>query len=108
MHPVPFGTFAAGYLFLWLFFVWCQRRIRRQNRLHIRSVATVGQFLWLAGLTLAMGRHMLDEPFFWQRLLLETILSCTVVFVFAGAWCQFQKQFLRALGWDLEAQMSAL
>lgn len=108
LHPVPFGTYAAGYLFLWLFFVWCQRRIRRQNRLHIQTVATVGQLLWLTALTLTMGRHMLGEPFFWQRLLLESILSCTTVFVCAAAWCRFQKNLLHSLGWDLDAQMSPL
>jgi cell shape-determining protein MreD len=108
LHPVPFGSFAAGYLLLWLFFVWCQRRIRRQNRLHIRTVATIGQLIWLTALTLTMGRHMLGEAFFWQRLLLESILSCTTVFVFAAAWCRFQRQFLHVLGWDLEAQMSPL
>ena len=108
LHPVPFGTYAAGYIAMWLFFVWCQRRIRRQNRVHIQTVAALAQLFWMAALTVLMGRHLLGEVYFWQRLLLDTILSCTVVFVSAAAWCALQKKLLHFLGWNLDAQMSPL
>ncbi|MGC9450390.1 MAG: hypothetical protein ACP5I4_02995 [Oceanipulchritudo sp.] len=108
LHPVPVGTYAAAYILLWLFFVWCQRRIRRQNPLHVRTVAAVGQLLLLTGLTLLTSRTLLLDALFWQRIGVEILLSCLVVLLCASFWCRFQKNLLHAMGWDLEAQMSPL
>jgi cell shape-determining protein MreD len=108
LHPVPAGTYAAAYILLWLFFVWCQHRIRRQNRLHVRTVAAVGQFFLLSGLTLLTSWSLGLGSLSWQRIALEILLSCLVVFLCASFWCRFQKNLLYAMGWDLEAQMSPL
>jgi cell shape-determining protein MreD len=107
VNPVPIGTYLFGCLGIWLFFVWCQRRIRRQNKVHVRSVAMVAQLVWILLIGLFLGRGLMGDWVYWQRLLVDTALSCLVVYVFAWPWCRFQKNLLYSLGWDLEAQISA-
>ena len=106
VHPVPVGTFLVGYLILWLFFVWCQRRIRRQNPLHVKPVAVAAQTVWIILLGLILGKGSLGEWGYWQRLLSDTVLSGICIYFLVWPWCQFQKRLLHSLGWDLEAQIS--
>lgn len=105
-HPVPAGTYLIGYLALWLFFVWCQRRIRRQNPLHVRLVATVAQIAWIVALGLFLGKARLAEAVYWQRLLTDTVVSAAGIYLLVWPWCRFQHKLLHSLGWDLEAQIA--
>jgi len=108
MHPAPAGTYVVGYLCLWLFYVWCQGRIRRQNRIHLRSVAAIAQGIWLIALGLTLGSGQWSEGAYWNRIIYEMVLSVGLVFVFSSPWCKFQRKLLYSLGWDLEAQMTHL
>jgi cell shape-determining protein MreD len=108
VHPVPAGTYLIGYLAMWLFFTWCQRRIRRQNPLHVRTVAVAAQIAWIVFIGLFLGRAYLAEWVYWQRLLTDMLVSCTLLFLIVWPWCRFQKKLLYSLGWDLEAQISHL
>ena len=106
VHPTPAGTYLIGYLFLWMFFVWCQRRIHRQKPIHVRSVAAAGQAIWLIALSILMGKGLYGEWAYWSRILTEILLSCLLVYVTSWTWCTFQKRTLYSLGWNIEAQMS--
>lgn len=108
MSPVPHGLALAGYLGIWLFFVACQRRIRRQNPFHVRTVTIAVQLLWLLVLSLLMGSHWLGEPAYLKRVLTDMLVSSLALYLLAWPWCQFQKKLLYSLGWDLEAQISRL
>jgi len=112
-HPGPQGAFLLGYLAIWLYLVWAQRRIRRQNPVHVRSVAGAGQALWIIGLAVVMGMdgsgdsRLLADPVYWLRVGTDLLASAAVVYLLAWPWCQFQKNLLYSLGWDIEARMSA-
>ena len=106
MNPAPNGSFALAYIGLWLFFVWCQRRIRRQNPLHIRTVAILGQFFLLSAVTLIMIGKSGAHAVYWPRLLIDMAFSLVFVFLTASPWCFFQKTLLDSLGWNIEAQLS--
>ncbi|MEX0326308.1 MAG: rod shape-determining protein MreD [Puniceicoccaceae bacterium] len=108
IHPAPEGTYVAGYLFLWLLFVNFQRRIRRQNRTHVRAVAAGAQAFWLLALAVFLGFQQWDQWIYWQRILLDLFFSAAVVYALAWPWCYFQKQFLYNLGWDLESEISRM
>ena len=108
LHPAPPGTYVAGYLFLWLFFVWFSRRIRRQNKTHIRALAASGQAIWLVALSVILGMDQLDQPFYWHRIIHDLLLSLAFVYAFAWTWCNLQKKFLHGLGWDLEAHITRM
>ena len=103
MNPAPGGTYLIGYICLWMYFVWCQRRIRRQNSIHVRAVTAVGQLLWMGVLLAVAGTAQWGSLVYWGRILAEVLLSAVVVYLLAWPWCRFQKQFLYSLGWDLEA-----
>jgi hypothetical protein len=105
MHPAPEGTFIAGYLFMWVICVWFHNRIRRQNKTHVRSLAASVQAVWILFLSFLLGSGQLDQPAYWNRVGLDLILSVAVVYAMAWPWCNIQKNFLHALGWDLESQM---
>lgn len=104
LHPSPHGVYVVGYLCLWLFFVWCQRHIRRQNGMHVRSVTAAAQIAWLLALTLFEGTEWLTSGAYWGRIVGDTLFSAAIAYVLAWPWCLFQKRFLYTLGWDLEAQ----
>ncbi|NDV61225.1 hypothetical protein G0Q06_02035 [Puniceicoccales bacterium CK1056] len=105
-NPVPTGTFLVGYLAIWLFFVWCQRRIRRQNKIHVRTVAVVAQLSWIIFLGLFLGKGALSEWPYWQRILSDVLVSCVCLYLVVWPWCRTQNSLLYSLGWDLEAQIS--
>lgn len=107
VHPVPAATYLFAYIAFWLFFVWCQRRIRRQNKAHVRSVSIAAQLVWILVLGLLLGRGALGEWVYWQRLLIDAVLSGICLYILVWPWCRLQKQFLYSMGWDLEAQISA-
>jgi len=102
-NPTAGGTYIIGYICLWMYFVWCQRRIRRQNSIHVRTVTAVGQLLWMLVLVLIDGTYQWGSAAYWGRLLTEMLLSCAVIYLLSWPWCRFQKNFLYSLGWDLEA-----
>lgn len=104
--PVPVGSYLLGYLALWTYFVWCQRRIRRQNKTHLRSVSIIGQTLWILALAVILGRGSFGDWIYWQRLLIDTFFSGLCLFIVIWPWCRFQNNLLYSLGWDLEAQIS--
>jgi cell shape-determining protein MreD len=106
VHPAPVGTYFAGYLFLWLFFVWMQRRLQRHNQSNIRSVAAAGQAVFVIYLTLLLGKGQFTHLLYWNRVLTDLLLSTMLVFLISWPWCQFQKRILHTLGWNIEAQMS--
>lgn len=106
--PAPAGTYVAGYLCLWLVFVAFQRRIRRQNKSHVRALAAASQACWILVLSLLLGHQQWDQWSYWHRVLHELLLSSAVVYVLAWPWCEFQKQFLYTLGWDLESEISRM
>lgn len=107
LHPVPHGTYVVGYLAIWLFIVWGQRRIRRQNPLHVMTLAAVAQLLWMFALTLVMQLEGSQLNLFWPRILTEIGLSFLVTFLVAWQWCKLQRGLLYSLGWNLEAGMPA-
>lgn len=106
--PAPQGTYLAGYLAIWLFFIWCQRRIRRQNPAHMRLVTIAAQVIWVALLSLMMGGASLVEWVYWQRILADLIISTCLIYLFVWPWCSFQKKLLYSLGWDLDAQVTRI
>jgi cell shape-determining protein MreD len=106
LYPVPTGLYLIGYLAIWLFFTWCQRRIRRQNRYHVRGVVVAIQVIWMLLLAIVLGSGSISNPAYWQRILVEIGLSALAVYLLTWPWCQFQKKLLYSLGWDLEAQVS--
>ncbi|MFO7724371.1 MAG: rod shape-determining protein MreD [Oceanipulchritudo sp.] len=108
LHPVPHGTYLIGYVLLWAFFVLSQRRIRRQNPLHVRTIAVVAQALWLAGLAFFLGKGLWTEWVYWQRVLVDFLASALVLFLAAWPWCLLQKKLLYSLGWDLDAQLTRM
>lgn len=108
VHPVPYGTYLIGYVLLWAFFVWSQRRIRRQNPLHVRIITVIAQSLWLLGLALFLGTGLWTEWTYWQRILVDLLASALVLFLFAWPWCHLQKKLLYSLGWDLDAQLTRM
>jgi cell shape-determining protein MreD len=108
LHPAGPGTYLAGYLCIWMFFVWCQRRIRRQNRNHVRLITVAAQSAWLVALALLLGREQLGSVAYWSRVIHELLLSAAIVFVAAWPWCKLQRSFLHSLGWDLESEMTHL
>ncbi len=103
MNPLAGGTYIIGYVCLWMYFVWCQRRIRRQNSIHVRAATAVGQLLWMLVLVLFDGTYQWGSTAYWGRFLTELLLSTVVIYLLAWPWCRFQKKFLYTLGWDLEA-----
>lgn len=106
LYPVPTGLYLIGYLAIWLYFTWCQHRIRRQNPYHVRAVVVAIQVAWMLLLALVLGSGSLGNPLYWQRVLVETGLSALVLYLLTWPWCLFQKKLLFSLGWDLEAQVS--
>ena len=108
ISPVPHGTYVIGYLSIWLFFVWGQRRIRRQNHMHVRSLAVVAQLLWMVMLTLVVVTRDSLATFYWNRVVSEMLFSGVLTFLVAWRWCQFQKRLLFWLGWNIEAEMSQI
>lgn len=106
MYPVPTGLYLIGYLGIWLFFTWCQRRIRRQNPYHVRGVVVAIQAVWMLVLAFVLGSGWIGTFAYWQRVLVEIALSSLAIYLLAWPWCQFQKKLLYSLGWDLEAQVS--
>ena len=105
-HPVPPGTYVIGYLSLWLFIVWSQRRIRRQNPRHVRIVAIGGQLLLILGPSLYLGGTSLGSMAYWNRILLDLLFSFLAIYLLAWPWCSIQRRFLHSLGWNLEAQLA--
>jgi len=105
-HPVPVGTYLVGYLFLWMFLVWSQHRIRRQNSRHVRSIATIAQVLLIICLSLFLGRQSLGSGSFWQRTFFDLMSSALVVYFLAWPWCRFQHRMLHSMGWNLDAQLT--
>lgn len=105
-HPVPTGTFVLGYLGIWYAFVWFQHRIRRQNPGHVRVVALSIQVLWMLVLAIFLGDGFLASTVYWQRILMDLILSGVVLLAVVWPWCAFQKKLLLSLGWNLDARMS--
>lgn len=108
ISPVPHGTYVIGYLTIWLFFVWGQRRIRRQNHMHVRSLAVVAQMLWMVLLSLVLMSRDSMATFHMGRIVSEMLFSGALTFLLAWRWCQFQKQLLFWLGWNIEAEMSQI
>ncbi len=108
LAPLPHGTYVVGYLTLWLFLVWGQRHIRRQNRIHVRALAALGQLVWLAALTLVASRFGEGQSFYPGRTLMEILFSVGLTYALAWPWCQFQRNLLHGLGWDIEAEYSQL
>mgnify|MGYP000070424193 FL=1 len=108
VSPVPHGTYVIGYLGLWLFLVWGQRRIRRQNPVHLRTLAAATQILWLLLLTLHLRTGMEPNTVYWQRILMEILFSGSLTYALAWPWCRFQKNLLYSLGWNIEAEYSQL
>ena len=106
VHPAPVGTYFAGYLFLWLFFVWFQRRLQRHSPGHIRTVAASAQALFILCLALLLGKGQFTELLYWNRVITDLLVSTMLVFLASWNWCQFQKRMLYSLGWNIEAQMS--
>lgn len=106
VHPAPMGTYFAGYLFLWLFFVWFQRRLQRHNKSHIRSAAAAGQALFIICLSLLLSKGQFTHLLYWNRVLTDLLVSTLLVFLLSWPWCQFLKRMLHTLGWNIEAQMS--
>ena len=106
MHPVPAGTYLLGYLGLWSFFVWSQKRIRAQNPLQVRSITTAAQILWLLVLTFTLGGEHLLNRLYWQRVLVDLLASGLLIYAMAWPWCSLQKKILYSLGWNLDAQLS--
>ena len=102
--PAGNGFFFIAYLLCWLFFVFGQRRIRRQSSAHVRWIAVLAQAAWLATLSLLMGDDLLTSGAYWIRVLTDTALSLALLYAIAWPWCRFQHQMLYSLGWDLEAQ----
>lgn len=108
LHPAPDGLYVAGYLSLWLFYVAFQRRIRRQNKSHVRALAAGVQACWILALSIILGLQQWDQWSYWNRVLHELLLSTGVVYALAWPWCNFQKHFLYSLGWDLESEISRM
>jgi hypothetical protein len=104
--PAAQGTYLFGYLGMWLFFIWAQPRIRRQNTFHLRWVALVAQVLLTLYLLAVVGHTQWQHLAFWQRVLSDTVISCVVIVITVGAWCRFQQRLLQSRGWDLEAEFS--
>ena len=69
MYPVPTGLYLVAYLGIWLFFVGCQRRIRRQNPFHVRWVTVAAQCLWLLLLSFVLGSGSIGQWLYWQRVI---------------------------------------
>ena len=107
-RPVPVGTYLIGYLALWSFFVWCQRRIQRHNPGHIRTVALIGQNLWLTTISIFLAAHQWNAFAYWLRILLEMVLSGLLVYFVSWPWCRLQQRILHNLGWNLEARFDRL
>jgi cell shape-determining protein MreD len=107
-NPVPYGTYVIGYLSLWLFFVWGQKRIRRQNHMHVRTLGAVAQLLWMFLLSLVIFSLDSSATVFWSRILFEMLFSTVLTFLLAWRWCQIQKNLLFSLGWNIEAEMSQI
>ena len=105
-HPVPLGTYLVGFLFLWMFLVWSQHRIRRQNPRHVRTVAAIAQAVLIVGLTLFLGRHAMGSAGFWQRVFFDLTFSLLAVYLLAWPWCRFQHRMLHSLGWNLDAHLA--
>lgn len=106
MYPVPGGLYLIGYLGIWLFFTWCQRRIRRQNPYHVRGVVVAIQALWMLVLAFVLGGESIGTLVYWHRILVEILASALIIYLLTWPWCLFQKKLLYSLGWDLEAQVS--
>ncbi len=104
-HPVPHGTYVIGYLGIWLFFVWGNRRIRRQNPLQVRALAAGAQFIWLSILTVIMALQTGPLTLHWARIASDMIFSSAIAFLAAGYWCSLQRDILYSLGWNLEAEL---
>ena len=108
VSPVPHGTYVIGYLSIWLFILWGQKRIRRQNHLHVRTLAVLAQLLWMLLLSMVVFSTDSFTTVYWGRVLSEIAFSIAVTFLAAWRWCQFQKRLLFSLGWNIEAEMSQI
>ena len=106
--PVPYGTYVIGYLSIWLFIVWGQKRIRRQNHMHVRTLAASAQALWMLILGLVLFSQDFMHPIHWSRIALEILFSSGLTFIIAWRWTRFQKRLLYSLGWNIEAEMSQI
>ena len=105
LHPAPHGTFVAGYLGIWLFIVWGQRRIRRQNPLHVMTLAAFTQLFWLIFLSGILFVKANPVTLSWSRALTEIFLSFAFTFLVAWQWCKIQCWLLYSLGWNIEAEL---
>lgn len=108
VSPVPYGTYVIGYLSMWLFLIWGQKRIRRQNHTHVRFLAALTQFFWMVMLSIVIFSQDSMNTVYWNRILMEILFSTVLVYVFAWSWCRFQKNLLYSLGWNIEAEMSQI
>ncbi len=108
VSPAPYGTYVFGYLTMWLFLIWGQKRIRRQNHSHVRSLAALTQLLWMIMLSIVIFSQDTHATVHWSRILMEIGFSTVLVYALAWWWCRFQKNLLYSLGWNIEAEMSQI
>jgi cell shape-determining protein MreD len=102
--PLPPGLRALGILGLWVAVVWLRPRIHPSARRNVRLAAALLQAAWLILPALALGAGRMGNWTYWQRFACDLGLSLAVVWLAAPAWCDLQRRYLLALGWDLHAQ----
>lgn len=101
IRPMPFGSGVAGLMFLWVATVWMRGKIRRERAQDCAVAAVLIQLIWLILLNILWQEGRWMYAAFWQRLLIDSLFSLTVVALLAYPWCEFQRMFLKWSGWDL-------
>ena len=105
-HSPGFGPMLLLLLGLWTLVVYLRTRIRRQIRFQVRMTALGTQLLFLLAATVLFARPAWAMGAFWQRFALDSLLSLTVVALFAVPWGNLQIRLLQSFNWDITSERS--
>ena len=106
--PLPYGFSLIVFTIILALVIFTRTNLRRERGYHVAFTAMAANLVILVMISIIMGRDLLLEVSYWQRVLADIFISELAVAVLAYSYVHLQRVMIYHLGTDLSAELQRI